>query len=99
MNIIPMIPLGIFKDLEQLRGNRRRPMRDGMPEQDLSALKGRKFDCAIDTSGYFTRNMEDMVGVLKDQVDHYTYVSSISVYTDLEKNLKPVESRSRERPQ
>ncbi len=85
---------GLFADLEQLRGNRRRPMREGMPEQDLSALKGREWDCAIDTSAYFTRNMEDMVGVLKDQVGHYTFISSISVYKDLEKNSNPVDESS-----
>ncbi|MBK8979992.1 MAG: NAD-dependent epimerase/dehydratase family protein [Planctomycetes bacterium] len=85
---------GLFPELEQLRGNRRRPMRDGMPEQDLAALAGRDWDVVIDTSGYFTRNVEDTAKLLADHVAHYVFVSSLSAYRDMEKNDTPVSEDS-----
>ena len=52
--------------------------RDG----DLAALKGRKWDAVIDTSGYFPRVVKDSARLLADTVDHYTFISTISVYED-----------------
>ena len=63
----------LFPDVEKLKGDR-----DG----DLEALKGRKWDAVIDTCGYFPRVVEQSVEALKDSVDHYTFISSISVYSE-----------------
>jgi 2'-hydroxyisoflavone reductase len=65
---------GLFTDLEQLRGDR-----DG----DLSALQGRRWDAVIDPSGYVPRIVGASARLLADAVDHYTFISSISVYADL----------------
>lgn len=61
----------LFPELEQLRGNR-----DG----DLEALRGRRWDAVIDPSGYLPRLVRASAELLADAVDHYTFISSISVY-------------------
>ena len=63
----------LFPEVETIRGDR-----DG----DLSALRGRRWDAAIDTCGYVPRVVRASAGLLADAVDHYTFVSSISVYPD-----------------
>ena len=65
---------GLFDDVEQLRGDR-----DG----DLSALDGRRWDAVIDTSGYVPRVVRASAERLAGAVDHYTFISSLSVYDDL----------------
>jgi 2'-hydroxyisoflavone reductase len=62
-----------YPEIEKLRGDR-----DG----NLSALEGRRWDVAIDTSGYVPRVVRDSARLLADAVDHYTFVSTISVYRD-----------------
>jgi 2'-hydroxyisoflavone reductase len=64
---------GVFPDVEHLQGDR-----DG----DLSAIAGRSFDAVIDTSGYLPRHVSAAARMLADAVEHYTFVSSISVYRD-----------------
>ncbi|MBL8753710.1 MAG: NAD-dependent epimerase/dehydratase family protein [Planctomycetes bacterium] len=61
----------LFKDLEQLRGDRE--------TGDLDALKGREFDVAIDTSGYVPAHVEASARLLAG-VKHYQFISTISVY-------------------
>ena len=61
----------LFPDVEKLQGDR-----DG----DLSALEGRTWDVAIDTCGYVPRIVKASAELLKDSVEHYTFISSISVY-------------------
>src|SRR5687767_14145249 len=63
----------LFPEVEKLRGDR-----DG----DLAALKGKRWDAAIDTCGYVPRAVRDSAGLLADSIDHYAFVSSISVYAD-----------------
>jgi 2'-hydroxyisoflavone reductase len=63
-----------FPDVEKLRGNR-----DG----DLDALKNKTWDAVIDTCGYVPRIVGASAKLLKDAVQHYTFISSISVYPDL----------------
>lgn len=63
----------LFPQLEKLRGNR-----DG----DLSALEGRRWDAVIDPSGYVPRVVSASARLLSEAVDHYTFISSISVYAD-----------------
>jgi 2'-hydroxyisoflavone reductase len=61
----------LFPELEQLVGDR-----DG----GLDALKGRSWDSVIDTCGYVPRIVAQSAELLKDQVGHYTFISTIDVY-------------------
>ncbi|MBV9787093.1 MAG: SDR family oxidoreductase [Chloroflexi bacterium] len=61
----------LFPELEHLRGDR-----DG----NLEALRGRRWDAVIDPSGYLPRLVRASAELLADAVDHYTFISSISVY-------------------
>ncbi|MBI5667087.1 MAG: NAD-dependent epimerase/dehydratase family protein [Chloroflexi bacterium] len=63
----------LYPDVEHLRGDR-----DG----DLSALEGRRWDAVIDPSGYVPRIVRASAQLLADAVEHYTFISSISVYPD-----------------
>ncbi|SFA88983.1 MULTISPECIES: NAD-dependent epimerase/dehydratase family protein [unclassified Bacillus (in: firmicutes)] len=49
---------------------------------DLSALKDRKWDTVLDTSGFIPRSVRESTQLLKNNVKHYTFISSISVYRD-----------------
>lgn len=62
----------LFKELEQLRGDR--------DKGELDALKGRKWDAVVDTSGYVPGHVTAAAEVLKDNVGHYQFISTISVY-------------------
>lgn len=64
---------GLFPDVEELHGDR-----DG----GLDVLAGRKWDAVIDTCGYVPRVVRASAEFLKDAVDHYVFVSTISVYAD-----------------
>ena len=66
----------LFPEVEKLRGDR-----DG----GLDALKGRQWDAAIDTCGYLPRIVKQSAELLADSVVHYTFISSISVYSDFSK--------------
>ncbi len=50
--------------------------RDGQ----LDALKGRRWDAVIDTSGYIPRHVRLSAGLLAPAVDRYVFISTISVY-------------------
>jgi 2'-hydroxyisoflavone reductase len=63
----------LFRQVERLRGNR-----DG----GLDVLRGRRWDVVIDPSGYVPRLVRAAAEVLADAVEHYTFISSISVYPD-----------------
>jgi len=63
----------LFPEVEHLYGNR-----DG----ELDALRGREWEGVIDTSGYVPRIVRQSVGLLRDAVQRYVFVSSISVYAD-----------------
>lgn len=65
----------LFPQVEHLRGDR-----DG----GLAALEGRRWDAVFDTSGYVPRIVRASVGTLAPAIDHYTFVSSASVYADLD---------------
>lgn len=64
----------LFPDIERLRGDR-----DG----NLDVLRGRRWDVVIDTCGNAPRLVRDSAMLLADAVEHYTYISSISAYADL----------------
>jgi 2'-hydroxyisoflavone reductase len=61
----------LFPGAEHVLGDR-----DG----GLEKLNGRRWDAAIDTCGYVPRLVRAAAGYLADKVEHYTFVSSISVY-------------------
>lgn len=63
----------LFKNVTELHGDR---------DSDLSALRGGQWDVVIDTSGYVPRVVQKSAEVLADSVEHYIFISSISVYAD-----------------
>lgn len=67
-----------FPNAEHLTGDR-----DG----DLKTLEGHTWDVVIDTCGYLPRIVELSASLLKDAVKHYTFISTISVYKDLESTV------------
>ncbi len=67
----------IYKEVEHLQGDR---------DKDLDALKGRRWDAVIDTCAYIPRHVRMSAELLADSVEHYTFISTISVY---EESLPP----------
>jgi 2'-hydroxyisoflavone reductase len=63
----------LYPGLDAIRGDR---------EADLRLLVGRRWDAAIDTCGYLPRVVRASARALRDRVEHYTFVSSASVYAD-----------------
>jgi 2'-hydroxyisoflavone reductase len=61
----------LFPNVEKLHGDR-----DG----NLDALRGRRWDAAVDTCGYVPRVVRASAELLADAVKHYTFISSLSVY-------------------
>lgn len=67
----------LYPQVEKLRGNR---------ADDLSALQGKSWDAVFDTCGYVPRIVRKSAETLRDAVEHYTFVSSCSVYGDFDPN-------------
>lgn len=63
----------VFPQVECIVGDR---------NKDLSLLEAGKWDVAIDTCGFTPKALAESTRVLADKVDHYTFISSISVYKD-----------------
>lgn len=68
---VPKIHEALFDKVEKLVGDR---------EDNLEALKKRKWDVVIDNSGRKTEWTNDTAKLLVDNVGYYMYTSSISVY-------------------
>ncbi|MBN2447157.1 MAG: NAD-dependent epimerase/dehydratase family protein [Phycisphaerae bacterium] len=51
----------------------------------LDVLKGHQWDAVLDTCGYYPRIVRASAELLAGAAEHYTFVSSISVYADLSK--------------
>jgi 2'-hydroxyisoflavone reductase len=64
----------LFPDLEKLQGDR---------NGKLDALKGRKWDGVVDTSGYVPRIVRMSAELLKES-GHYVFVSTVSVYPKMD---------------
>ena len=65
---------GLDPAVERLRGDR---------HGDVTALRGRQWDAVIDTCGYVPGAVTRVMDALdRDRVAHYTFVSSISVYSN-----------------
>ena len=63
----------LFPEVERITGDRK---------VDLSPLVGRRWDAVIDTCGYVPRVVRMSAEALRDSVDHYTFISTISAYAD-----------------
>jgi 2'-hydroxyisoflavone reductase len=68
---VPTINKEVFDQVEHLVGDR---------ENNLEALKNRKWDAVIDNSGRKVHWTEDTAALLHENVGTYLYVSSVSVY-------------------
>lgn len=67
----------LYPQAEKLRGNR---------ASELSALRGKSWDAAIDTCGYVPSVVRKSAEFLRDAVEHYTFVSSCSAYGNFDPN-------------
>jgi len=65
----------LFRQVKKIQGDR---------EKDLDQLSG-QWDAVIDTCGYFPRIVRMSAEALKDKVEQYVFISSISVYSDFSK--------------
>ena len=66
----------LFKSVEQINGDRENI-------EDLKQLKGRAWDAVIDTCGFNPQVVAQSANLLKDQVNLYCYISTMSVYKHL----------------
>lgn len=66
-------PLPEQSAIEQITGDRK---------QHLDRLAGRKWDAVIDTCGYTPDVVAASAAALKDAVDTYVFISTISAYQD-----------------
>lgn len=66
---------GLFPQVEKLKGDR---------TGDLQALRGRRWDAVVDTCGYVPKTVRASAQLLADAVEHYTFVSSQSVYANFD---------------
>ncbi len=64
---------GLFQNVEELHGDR---------TQSLAAIESCCWDAAIDTCGYVPRVVDLSASFLASRVDHYTFISTLSVYAD-----------------
>ncbi len=71
----------LFPNVEKIHGDRD-PLKDA---NGLAQLKGRNWDAVIDFCGYVPRVVKASAELLADSVEHYTFISSVSVYPDLDK--------------
>ena len=62
-----------YPEVEQLRGDR---------NNNLEALRGRQWDAAIDVAARIPRWVRASAELLADSIQHYTFVSTLSVYAD-----------------
>jgi 2'-hydroxyisoflavone reductase len=66
--------IDLYPGVERLYGDR--------DAGDLKALRERTWDAVFDTSARVPRWVRDSAGLLADSVEHYTFVSSGSVYAE-----------------
>lgn len=60
-----------YPDIETIHGDR---------ETDLARLRGGRWDAVIDTCGYAPRQLALSTAALRGAVDHYTFISTLSVF-------------------
>ena len=64
---------GLFHGVEARVGDR---------ASDVSALAHGRWDAVVDVAAYHSDEVRRSVDVLADRVDHYVFVSTLSVYAD-----------------
>ncbi|HEF1900791.1 SDR family oxidoreductase [Bacillus thuringiensis] len=62
-----------FPEVEQLIGDR---------NGDVSSLENRKWDAVVDTCGFSPHHIRNVGEVLQNNIKHYIFISSLSVYKD-----------------
>ncbi|MCH2101157.1 MAG: epimerase [Planctomycetes bacterium] len=72
----------LFPEVEKLVGNRFPDVDDGMSVIEKSIADGRRWDVVFDTSGYVPRVCRASAELLADACDHYTFISTLSVFSD-----------------
>jgi 2'-hydroxyisoflavone reductase len=63
----------LFPQVEHILGDR---------DSDLDRLSTGKWEAVIDTCGYTPKQVHASAQILVDRVEHYTFISTISVYAD-----------------
>ena len=63
----------LYPNVENIQGDR-------TIDADLEALKGKHWDAVVDTCGYVPKDVRKTAELLKDAVDIYLFISTISVY-------------------
>ena len=66
----PTLNKNYFKKVEHLIGDR---------DNDLNAIKGKKWDAVIDNSATYPRWVKQSTDILKDNASTYLFTSSLSV--------------------
>jgi 2'-hydroxyisoflavone reductase len=84
MAVVPEKPSGTtavfgFCKADEREVGARKTLR-GDRSGDLAALAGRRWDAAIDTSGYVPGQVRRSAGRLAGTIGHYTFISTVSVY-------------------
>ena len=64
----------MFRELETIIGDRN--------TDAINKLANRKWDTIIDTAAYFPRSVEGVMNATKNNIKHYLFISTISVYAD-----------------
>jgi 2'-hydroxyisoflavone reductase len=86
-----LVTAALARNHEVTLFNRGKHSSDGMPEveqihgdrnSDLVKLKNRNWDAVIDTCGYLPQTVKTSAEALKDSVENYVFISSISAYAD-----------------
>ena len=72
----------LFPEVEHILGDR---------ATDLDRLAGRHWDRVVDLCGYLPRIVSLSASALRLSADHYTFISSISVYRDLDQSVEPLD--------
>jgi 2'-hydroxyisoflavone reductase len=67
---------GVLPDVERIQGDR---------NGQLDGLAGRRWDAVVDNSGYVPRHVRMSAELLRPNVPHYLFVSSVSVYAGFAK--------------
>jgi 2'-hydroxyisoflavone reductase len=68
----------LFPQVEKLIGDR---------DRDLKVLRGKKWDAVIEVNGYLPRIVKAGAELLRDQVDYYLFISTVSVYAETKEPL------------
>ncbi len=73
---------GLFKDLEQIHGDRDPKKEPGLEPLAAAIRSGRTWDAVIDTSAYVPRVMRASAELLKPAVRHYVLITTVNVYAN-----------------